>query len=42
MDIVLSAVGLVVLMPLLMLVALLVKLTSPGPIFYFQERHPLV
>jgi Undecaprenyl-phosphate glucose phosphotransferase len=38
MDVVLSAVGLVVLSPLLALIALLVKLTSPGPIFYRQER----
>jgi Undecaprenyl-phosphate glucose phosphotransferase len=38
MDVVLSAIGLVVLSPLLALIALLVKLTSPGPIFYRQER----
>jgi Undecaprenyl-phosphate glucose phosphotransferase len=38
MDIVLSALGLIVLSPLLALIALLVKLTSPGPIFYRQER----
>jgi Undecaprenyl-phosphate glucose phosphotransferase len=38
MDVVLSAVGLVLLSPLLALIALLVKLTSPGPIFYRQER----
>ncbi|MFO0879586.1 MAG: undecaprenyl-phosphate glucose phosphotransferase [Gemmataceae bacterium] len=38
MDVVLSAVGLLVLSPLLALIALLVKLSSPGPIFYRQER----
>ncbi len=38
MDVLLSAIGLVVLSPLLALIALLVKLTSPGPIFYRQER----
>jgi Undecaprenyl-phosphate glucose phosphotransferase len=38
MDGVLSAIGLVVLSPLLGLIALLVKLSSPGPIFYRQER----
>jgi Undecaprenyl-phosphate glucose phosphotransferase len=38
MDMVLSALGLVLLSPLLALIAVLVKLTSPGPIFYRQER----
>jgi Undecaprenyl-phosphate glucose phosphotransferase len=38
MDMVLSAIGLVVLSPLLALIAVLVKLSSPGPIFYRQER----
>lgn len=38
MDIALSAVALVVLGPLLLLLALLVKLTSPGPVLYRQER----
>ena len=37
-DIVLSLLALSVLSPLLLAVALLVKLTSPGPIFYSQER----
>jgi exopolysaccharide biosynthesis polyprenyl glycosylphosphotransferase len=38
-DIVLSALLLVLLSPLLLLLALLVKLTSPGgPVFYAQER----
>ena len=38
MDIVLSLIALVVLSPLLALIALLVKLTSPGPVFYRQPR----
>jgi Undecaprenyl-phosphate glucose phosphotransferase len=38
MDIALALVGLVVLSPVMLLVALLVKLTSPGPVFYRQER----
>jgi Undecaprenyl-phosphate glucose phosphotransferase len=37
-DIVLSFLALVLLAPLLGLIALLVKLTSPGPVFYRQER----
>lgn len=37
-DIVVSAVLLVVLSPLLLLIALWVKLDSPGPILYAQER----
>jgi Undecaprenyl-phosphate glucose phosphotransferase len=38
MDIVLSLFGLVVASPLLLALAALVKLGSPGPIFYRQER----
>jgi Undecaprenyl-phosphate glucose phosphotransferase len=38
MDIVLSSIGLLVLSPLFALVSILVKWSSPGPIFYFQER----
>ena len=38
MDIVLSLLALIVLTPLMTLIALLIKLTSPGPIFYSQER----
>jgi Undecaprenyl-phosphate glucose phosphotransferase len=38
MDLVLSAVGLVFLSPVLALIALLVKLTSPGPALYRQPR----
>jgi Undecaprenyl-phosphate glucose phosphotransferase len=38
MDVVLSAVGLVLLSPFLGFIALLVKITSPGPVLYRQER----
>jgi Undecaprenyl-phosphate glucose phosphotransferase len=38
MDVMLSLIGLLVLSPLLAVIALLVKLTSPGPVFYRQER----
>jgi exopolysaccharide biosynthesis polyprenyl glycosylphosphotransferase len=37
-DIVLSVLILATLSPLMLLVALLIKLDSPGPIFYFSER----
>jgi Undecaprenyl-phosphate glucose phosphotransferase len=38
MDIVLSLIALLLLSPLLALIAFLVKITSPGPIFFAQER----
>jgi lipopolysaccharide/colanic/teichoic acid biosynthesis glycosyltransferase len=38
-DIVFSALGLLVLAPLLALVALLIKLTSRGPVFFAHERE---
>jgi len=38
MDVLLSFVALVVLSPVLLLIAALVKLTSPGPVFFRQER----
>jgi Undecaprenyl-phosphate glucose phosphotransferase len=38
MDVALALFGLVVLSPLLALLAVLVKLSSPGPVFYRQER----
>jgi Undecaprenyl-phosphate glucose phosphotransferase len=41
MDIVVSAVGLVIISPLLMLTAILIKLDSRGPVFYAQERMGL-
>ena len=37
-DIIFSLAGLVVLTPLFLAVAFLVKITSPGPVFYRQER----
>jgi len=41
MDIVISAIALTVLSPFLLLVALLVKLSSPGPIIFRQRRYGL-
>jgi exopolysaccharide biosynthesis polyprenyl glycosylphosphotransferase len=41
MDIVGAAVGLILLSPLMLLIALLIKLDSPGPVFYVQERMGL-
>ena len=38
MDVLLSLTALIVLTPLMLLIAALVKLTSPGPVFYRQER----
>jgi len=38
MDVFLALVGLLVVSPLLLLLAALVKVTSPGPIFFRQER----
>ncbi len=37
-DVVVSMVALVVLMPLYLIVSIIIKATSPGPIFYLQER----
>ena len=38
MDLAFASVGLVLLSPVFLLIALLVKLTSRGPVFYLQER----
>ena len=38
LDVVVSGVGLVLLLPVLGLIALLVKVTSPGPVLFVQER----
>jgi len=38
MDIVLSLIALIILSPVMILIAILIKLTSPGPIFFVQER----
>ncbi|HEX8684220.1 MAG TPA: undecaprenyl-phosphate glucose phosphotransferase [Ardenticatenaceae bacterium] len=40
-DVVLSAVALVFFSPLMLLVAILIKLESPGPVFFMQERMGL-
>lgn len=37
-DVILSALGIVVLSPVLLVIALGVKLSSPGPVFFVQER----
>lgn len=37
-DMVCSSTGLIVLSPLLMLVAIMIKIVSPGPVFFVQER----
>jgi exopolysaccharide biosynthesis polyprenyl glycosylphosphotransferase len=41
MDVVLSAVALLVLSPVFAVIALVIKLTSPGPVLYRQERCSL-
>lgn len=41
LDILGATIGLIVLLPLLLIISLLVKLTSKGPIFYGQERMSL-
>ena len=38
MDIIVSAAGLLVISPVLLVVAVLIKLDSPGPVFFIQER----
>ena len=38
MDVVGALFGLVVLSPILLLIALIIKITSPGPVFYKQQR----
>jgi Undecaprenyl-phosphate glucose phosphotransferase len=41
MDVAGATVGLVLISPLMMLIAALIKLESPGPVFYVQERMSL-
>ncbi len=41
MDLVGAAIGLILFSPLMLLTALLIKLDSPGPVFYTQERMGL-
>ncbi len=38
MDIVFSAAGLIILSPLFLIIGIMVKMSSPGPIFYLQKR----
>ena len=38
MDIILSAVGIIILSPVFLITTILVKLSSPGPVFYLQKR----
>jgi exopolysaccharide biosynthesis polyprenyl glycosylphosphotransferase len=38
LDLVASVIGLIVLSPLLLTIALIIKVTDPGPIFFSQER----
>jgi len=38
MDIVLSLLALIILSPLMAAIAIIIKITSPGPVFYVQER----
>jgi len=38
LDIILAAIALILLMPLMSVIAILIKLDSPGPVFYVQER----
>ena len=41
LDIVVSSMALLTLAPALLLVAALIKITSPGPVFFLQERYGL-
>ena len=41
MDVVGAGIGLVVLSPLMLVVAIMIKLDSPGPVFYVQQRMGL-
>jgi exopolysaccharide biosynthesis polyprenyl glycosylphosphotransferase len=41
MDLVLSVIGLILFSPFMLLMALLIKLESPGPVFHVQERMGL-
>jgi len=41
LDLILTGVGVVLIAPLLLLIAIAVRLSSPGPIFYKQDRYGL-
>ncbi|MDN5301093.1 MAG: hypothetical protein PWQ60_607 [Thermoanaerobacteraceae bacterium] len=38
LDVIVSVIGLIISFPIMLLIAILIKLTSPGPVFYTQER----
>src|SRR3954469_10959976 len=38
LDVVFSLIGLIILSPLILLIALLIKITSAGPVFFKQNR----
>lgn len=38
LDVVLASLGLIILLPVLLIIALTVRLSSPGPVFFTQER----
>jgi exopolysaccharide biosynthesis polyprenyl glycosylphosphotransferase len=38
-DLLLAAIGLMLMMPTFVLIAIAIKLTSPGPVFFLQERY---
>lgn len=40
-DLLIAGIGVLLISPLLLLIALAVKLSSPGPIFYLQDRYGL-
>ena len=40
-DLILSSIGVLIISPVLILIAVAVKLSSPGPIFYKQDRYGL-
>jgi putative colanic acid biosysnthesis UDP-glucose lipid carrier transferase len=41
LDLILTGIGVVLIAPLLLLIAIAVRLSSPGPIFYKQDRYGL-
>lgn len=38
LDVIISSIGILALLPVFLIVSLLVKLTSPGPVFFIQDR----
>ena len=38
-DILIASIALIVISPVMLLIALGIKLTSPGPVFFAQSRH---